>query len=257
MSRNNLQGPIPLSVFKLEELCYLLLCFNGFNGTIHLNVLRGLSNLDQLDLSYNNLSVNVSGNGSNISFLPGYLRLASCNLSRFPDIFKNQVSRLYDLDLSDNKIDGEIPNWIWNGSISVLNLSNNHLVGIQEPYSLSNVDTLDLSLNQLRGKIPSLPPYISFVDLSSNSFTSSIPSDIGKDASSIQYFSLANNSLIGVIPDSICNARDVEVIDLSHNGLSGRVPACLFALSLTAVEINLRKNNLSGWIADVFPVTAD
>ncbi|KAF3447723.1 hypothetical protein FNV43_RR08426 [Rhamnella rubrinervis] len=257
LSSNKLQGPIPMSIFKLRELYSLDLSSNMFNGTIHLDSFQGPTSLVHLSLSYNNISINVSGNGSNISFLPKLriLRLRSCNLRKFPETIKNQAELGY-LDLSNNQIYGEIPNWIWkvgNGSLYSLNLSHNQLVGIQEPYSLCNINTLDLSFNQIHGKIPILPPQIFYLDLSSNSFTSSIPSDIGKSLYNTFYFSLSKNGLTGSIPESICNARYLELLDLSYNNLYGKIPTCMLASSMI-IGVNLRMNNLSGPIPDLFPV---
>ncbi|KAF3448119.1 hypothetical protein FNV43_RR08829 [Rhamnella rubrinervis] len=257
LSGNKLQGPIPMSIFKLRELNSLSLSSNMFNGTIHLDSFQSLTSLVSLNLSYNNISINVSGNGSNIPFLPklSVLLLGSCNLRKFPEIFKNHTE-LSDLDLSNNQIYGEIPNWIWklgNGSLYSLNLSHNQLVGIQEPYSLYNIDSVDLSFNQIHGKIPILPPQIYYADLSSNSFTSSIPSDIGKSLYTTLYFSLSKNGLTGSIPESICNASYLEVLDLSDNNLYGKIPTCMLASSMI-IWVNLRMNNLSGPIPDLFPV---
>ena len=115
-------------------------------------------------------------------FLPSFFDLerASCNLRKFPNL--SHLHELNYLDLSNYQIYGEIPNWIWNvGILDLLNLSHNHLMSIEEPYNISHLKGLDLRFSKLRGKIPNLPPHIYYVDLSSNSFTSSIPSDIGKN----------------------------------------------------------------------------
>ena len=42
------------------------------------------------------------------------------------------------------------------------------------------------------------------------------------------FFSVANNSLTGEIPSSICNASNLQVLDFSDNMLSGQIPPCLF-----------------------------
>lgn len=97
----------------------------------------------------------------------------------------------------------------WYGSLSSLNLSHNHLERIQEPYSFDNLGSLDLSFNQFRGKIPTLPAKANSINLASNGFTS-IPSDIGKSLSGTQYFSLVNNGVTEVLPESICNASGLH-----------------------------------------------
>ncbi|KAI9153469.1 hypothetical protein LWI28_011786 [Acer negundo] len=193
LSDKRLEGPIPKSIFQLKKLKILLLSSNKFNGTVQLDSIQRLANLTTLDLSYNSLAVNAS---SSSSFLPRFttLKLASCNLSKIPNL-KNQ-SRLFHLDLSDNQIPGEVPNWIWeivngpNGFLTHLNLSRNSLVGLQEPYSISNLIVLDLHANLLQGKIPPPPPSAVYVDYSNNNLSSSIPADIGDVLNTAVFFSL-------------------------------------------------------------------
>ncbi|XP_015897216.1 receptor-like protein 6 [Ziziphus jujuba] len=257
LSHNNLEGPIPGSIFELGKLTNLLLSFNKLNGTIQGHTFRRLEELVHLDLSYNNLSFNISGNDSLVPYLPKLetLKLASCNLSAFPDV-KNHSSLTF-LDLSINQISGVIPNWTWelgNGSLNYLNLSFNQLVGIQEPYIFPPLlGVLDLHFNMLHGKLP-IPPTPIYVDLSNNYFSSSIRADIGKNLSNAVLLSLSNNSLTGFIPESICQGVALEVLDLSNNGLSGRVPDCIPQMSQKLYILNLQKNNLSGPIPNAFPV---
>ncbi|GMN59844.1 hypothetical protein TIFTF001_028930 [Ficus carica] len=256
LSSNNLKGPIPMPMLQLENLWVLSLSFNNLNGTIQLDILnKGLTTLThlELELSYNNLS--ISANGTAWASFPkqiATLYLASCNLNTFPDL-KNH-SHLVRLDLSDNQVHGEIPNWIWDlgsGGLSYLNLSHNYLVGIQEPCALpSFLDSLDLHLNQIRGKIPILPQQTAYADFSSNNFSSSIPADFGKNLSSQFLISLSNNGLIGVIPESICNVLDLQVLDLSSNNLSGRIPDCLSGNEYQSSRptLDLHGNSLQGQI---------
>ncbi|XP_031277395.1 receptor-like protein 6 [Pistacia vera] len=254
LSDNRLEGPIPMSIFELKKLNILLLSSNNFTGTVPLDKIQSLTNLTRLDFSYNSLTVNASSNGS---FLPQIttLRLASCNLNVIPNL-KNQ-SRLFQLDLSDNQISGEIPNWIWevgNGDLNSLNLSHNFLVGLQEPYVIPNLSVLDLHSNFLRGKIPLPPPDVIYVDYSKNSF-SSIPTEIGNSLTFTMFFSLSDNMISGPIPESICNATLLQVLDLSNNSFNCNIPKCLTQSSETLGVLNLRRNNLTGIIFDTFPET--
>ncbi|CAK7343840.1 unnamed protein product [Dovyalis caffra] len=181
LSSNKLEGAIPSSVFGLAKLNVLELPSNKLNGTMQLHWIQTLPDLTTLDLSYNNLTVNAAGSNSTESSLAQIkkLRLASCNLRMFPDL-SNQ-SNLFHLDLSDNQITGLLPGWI--SALDVLqylNLSRNLLVGLEKPLSLPSLSVLDLHSNQLQGSIPVPPRFITYVDYSSNNFTSSIPHDIGK-----------------------------------------------------------------------------
>ncbi|KAJ0027799.1 hypothetical protein Pint_34908 [Pistacia integerrima] len=254
LSDNRLEGPIPLSIFGLKKLAILLLSSNNFTGTVLLDKIQGLTNLASLDFSYNSLTVNASSSGS---FPPqiSTLRLASCNLKVIPNL-KNQ-SKLFQLDLSDNQISGEIPNWIWevgNGDLNSLNLSHNFLVGLQEPYVIPNLIVLDLHSNLLLGKIPLPSPDVIYVDYSNNSF-SSILTEIGNSLTFTVFFSLSDNMISGPIPESICNATLLQVLDLSNNSFNGNIPKCLTQSSETLGVLNLRRNNLTGIIFDTFPET--
>ncbi|KAH9736667.1 hypothetical protein KPL71_018172 [Citrus sinensis] len=258
LSDNNLEGPIPLSFFELKNLKILLLSSNKFVGTIELDAIQRLRNLFRLDLSYNRLAVVA---GSSVYCFPPLLTtlsLASCKLSAIPNLRKQ--TKLYHLDLSDNQISGEIPNWLWKigkDSFNHLNLSHNLLVSLEQPYSISDLTSLsvlDLHSNQIQGKIPPLPPNAAYVDYSGNNFTSSIPVDIGSFMSLSIFFSFSKNSLTGVIPESICNATNLLVLDLSYNYLSGMIPTCLINMSDSQLGVlNLRRNNLNGTVSATFP----
>ena len=142
LSSNKLEGLIPTFLFDFQTINILSLSFNNFSGTIQLEWFQRLQNLERLDLSYNNLSISASESNSSLSYLPhlNLLRLASCNLQEFPPLM-NQ-SRMAYLDLSNNQISGEIPNWIWNignGTLAYLNLSRNLLVGIQRTHIIPNL----------------------------------------------------------------------------------------------------------------------
>ncbi|KAM7526512.1 hypothetical protein LguiA_016414 [Lonicera macranthoides] len=255
LSGNKLGGEIPPSFFDLKRLNILSLSSNNLNGTIQLETVQKLVNLTSLDLSYNNLSIETGGNNSGLHSFPQIttLKLASCKLRNFPDL-KNQTKMFY-LDLSENQIGGEIPNWIWkvgNGSLMYLNLSRNFLENLQEPYVIPSLSVLDLHSNNLRGELPKPPQTATYVDYSSNFFNSSIPVDIGNNLAFVYLFSIANNNLTGTIPISICNASYLQVLDMSNNSLSGFIPLCLIEGSETLGVLNLGKNRLSGNISGMF-----
>ena len=99
-----------------------------------------------------------------------------------------------------------------------------------------------------------MSPNTSYVHYSNNNFIS-IPADIGNFMSITTFFSAANNSLTGFIPESVCKATDFKVLDLSNNNLSGTIPACLITKSSTTLGVlNLGRNNLNGTLSHtIFP----
>ncbi|GJV19465.1 receptor-like protein 7 [Tanacetum coccineum] len=260
MSSNSLSGPIPEFIFKLPLILDVKLSWNNFNGSVDLDMFGTLKELMILDLSYNDLTVNVKANGSFLSLSNlDTLKLASCKMLVLSDL-KNQ-SGLTTLDLSDNELVGEIPNWIWevgNEYLRFLNLSHNKFSSLQKPYTIpSRLETLDLHSNNLQGDIP-IPSRGSYIiDYSNNNFGSSIPFDVGNFLSSAVFFSISNSTLVGPLPQSLCNASNLLILDLSRNSLNGKVPVCLIERSKTLRVLNLRRNNLSGNITDVFPDTCE
>ncbi|XP_042942929.1 receptor-like protein 6 [Carya illinoinensis] len=227
LGSNNLEGPIPMSVFELRGLETLSLASNNFIGSLQLD-----------DMIPNALLPFTSG-------------LAPCKLKRFPDFLRNQ-SKLSILDLSDNQIHGDIPNWIWIPSLLFLNLSHNYFVTLQGP--LTNVSWLKmlyLQSNQLQGPLPVFTINAFVLDFSRNNF-SSIPANIGNILGNIDFLYLSSNKFNRSIPASLCNILELRVLDMSYNSLSGIIPHCLFEMVNVAV-LNLEGNNLSGKISDTCP----
>ncbi|XP_058111887.1 receptor like protein 22-like [Magnolia sinica] len=230
---NQLQGMIPRFIFQLTKLQILFVSFNNFSGVVELGLFQNLKKLYFLGLSDNNLSVQYGNGNSTFVSIPliESLLLRSCNISTFPNFLRNQ-EQLWQLDLSNNKISGEIPKWIWkvgNGSLHYLNLSHNLLQGIEpSPHlSLSDFSVLDISSNKLEGSLP-IPP------------------------SSIFFFSVSNNNLSGEIPRSVCNATSLIVLDLSHNYFIGQIPPCLGEIGDSLSVLNLQENAFNGTLLQTF-----
>nr|XP_011465928.1 PREDICTED: receptor-like protein 12 isoform X2 [Fragaria vesca subsp. vesca] len=247
LSINNLEGPIPMSIFDFQGLELLSLSSNNFSGSFLLDSLQHLRNLSYLDLSHNSLSLSHDATNYSHSYFPQFesLGLASLKLRTFPHFLRNQSQLVY-LDLSDNQIQGNIPNWIWRFDyLSDLNLSCNSLETLEGPtINLTSLEFLDLHSNQLHGKIPiSLSPNMYYLDYSRNNFSTNIPTAIEDLLPNTRFFFIASNNLQGIIPGSICNSHNLEVLDMSNNSLSGTVPHCLTTMS-TLLVLKLRRNNL-------------
>ncbi|KAF3448101.1 hypothetical protein FNV43_RR08811 [Rhamnella rubrinervis] len=232
LSSNNLSGPISSAHLKgLLNLVSIDLRSNSFNGNIPSSLFT-LPLLEEIDLSYNQFSGEVLEFPNPSSSMLDSIDLSSNKLQGTIPMSIFKLTELHSLSLSFNMFNGTIHLDTSLGFLQNLNLSHNQLVSIQEPslYNIYNLRTLDLGFNQLDRKIPILPPNIYYVDLSSNSFTSSIPSE------------------------SICNARNLQYLDLSNNSLTGIIPACMHATG-TTFEVKLHNNNLSGPIPDLFPLS--
>lgn len=233
LSNNEFSGPIPKAFFQLTSLTRLDLSSNNFIGLVDLASLWTLKNLDILHLSNNKLFVMDSECNSPLPsdwYGPHVLGLASCNITQFP---KSLMCSKYisHLDLSCNKISGDVPNWLWEigtGSLTYLNLSHNMLTDMQltsHVIPLTALNTLDLSYNRFQGQIPMLDSLPEVMDYSNNMFSSVLP-NFTLYLRYSAYLSMSNNTLSGHIPYSICTST-VEILDLSHNNFSGPFPSCL------------------------------
>ncbi|KAL1174387.1 hypothetical protein V6Z11_A04G008300 [Gossypium hirsutum] len=220
LDHNKLQGPLPSSIFQLLNLTRLFLSSNNLSGVIEFSMFSNLSNLQFLDLSYNSLSLTSNSTFSVNHILPNLtsLLLSSCNLSEFPQFLKGLKS-LEWLDLSYNRIEGKIPQWMQEvgiDSLRYLNISHNSLTEVEQ-FPWKNIAFLDLSSNLIRGNLPIL-------------------------ASTINIFLISNNSFNGEVSSLICNASALQILDLSHNNLSGKIPQCFGNLSNSLEFLNLKKN---------------
>ncbi|CAN7045237.1 unnamed protein product [Brassica rapa subsp. trilocularis] len=302
LGNNHFKGSLPISISSLVNLYSLDLSYYNTGMSVDFGFLSQLKGLIDLDISYINTTnvvdlstiflhlkslsslqlsgVHVStakmGLVSNLPTNLGTLHLSGCGITEFPKFLKN-LQKMSHLDLSDNKIKGEVPHWLWNHlpMLSVLNLRNNSFTGL-ERYSndssrlelivldLSSnafqgplfdppvsTEALVVSNNNFTGKIPESiceQRYLQTLDLSNNSFTGSIPQCLKNLNSYLSFLILHHNQLNGSIPEIFTNATDLVSIDVSQNRLVGKLPRSL--KSCTSLEVlNVRSNGID----DTFP----
>ncbi|GMH28675.1 hypothetical protein Nepgr_030518 [Nepenthes gracilis] len=230
---NMIQGSIPNSFFELVSLAYLDLSSNNLSGVVKLDMFCKLKNLKDLILSYNGLSLLTKSSStisSNVAACPRLYILAcsSCSITEFPDFLRTQED-LRVLDLSNNKIYGDIPKWakdIGKDSLSYLNLSSNFLTGSLD-LQWMNLLYIDIHCNKFEGPAPVPPP-------------------------SAQVLLASNNSFVGEIPSAICTLASLKILDLSYNSLSGEIPRCFKNLSDRLSVLDLRSNKLHGTLPSRF-----
>ncbi|XP_019152017.1 PREDICTED: receptor like protein 30-like [Ipomoea nil] len=251
LSYNQLQGPIPTSLSENKNMFYLDLSSNNFSGTVELNIFSNHKRITLLDLSDNRLSVVSNGKtNSTTSWSESLivLRLVSCNLTNLN--FLRDSKFLGRLDLSNNKIQGRIPEWAWSNwqdTLKYLNLSHNHLTSV-EGFQLHSIAIIDLQFNLLEGPLP-IPssPFLTYYFASQNKFSGEMPLAVC-NSSNVQILDLANNSLSGAIPQCLENSSKVlEVLDLHNNEFSGSIPST-FSTANQLHTLNLRGNKLEGRI---------
>ncbi|KAI3759822.1 hypothetical protein L6452_07904 [Arctium lappa] len=160
--------------------------------------------------------------------------------------------RVLHLSLPAKGLRGAIPSSLLNlTSLSLLNLSCNFLSGPLPNglfSSLNNLHTIDLSYNRLSGHLPTFPPTLKSLNLSSNHFDGTIQSFFLNSPQTLTAFNISNNSFTGVIPPSICTTSPaLLILDFSLNDFTGDIPSGFGGCSKLQV-LSLGFNNLTGKI---------
>lgn len=89
----------------------------------------------------------------------------------------------------------------------------------------THVNAIELSAKNISGKISSSIfhlPHVESINLSSNQLSGEIPSDIFSSSNSLRFLNLSNNNFTGPVP--IGSLSRLEILDLSNNMLSGKIP---------------------------------
>ncbi|XP_064955664.1 receptor-like protein EIX1 [Musa acuminata AAA Group] len=231
--------------------------------------LGDLSNLKELDLSFNSLEGEIREILNNVSSSSGlkHLDLRSNQLSG--DIPPGSLRDLEYLDLSANSIvDVHILASLGNlTNLRHLDLGYNLISGEIPPTVGDSVrlEYLDLSNNGINGKIPQAIGNLTnlVLDLSSNKFFGSLPSSLGNFNAMVEVqndtrpllqgnYTYIESSLLttkGSMVDYTTILSLVTSIDLSNNHLSGEIPKELTKL-LGLRFLNLSNNHLTGRIPE-------
>ncbi|XP_022633988.1 LRR receptor-like serine/threonine-protein kinase GSO1 [Vigna radiata var. radiata] len=243
VSNNNITGQIPSNNISsiLPNLQSLNLSTNRIQGSISPEFGK-MSLLQTLDLSDNHLSgeipMNLSGHGSFLKYL-----ILSKNKLDGP-IFPT-LKYLEELYLDDNSFYGSIPSSFLDSSLIHLDLSYNNLVGKLPSVvgNLSYLKTLSLSNNHLEGSIPTRLvelENLSYLDISDNNLTGSVPSFIN---ASVNYIHLSHNRLSGLSKRMFSNRSFLMMLDLSYNEITGSIQDMMQDLAHARLNILLLKGN--------------
>lgn len=208
-----------------------------------------LSEIETLDLSDNNFSGEVPKR-----WLTGHcprllvLQLSNNKLDGEVLSRKFNASQLFVLLLDNNRFMGVLPKEITEGvRLFMLDISGNLFSGAIPPWisNLTSLNALVIRNNMFKGQFPcGTAPFV-FLDISQNYFSGSVPSCTNKQR--ITHLHLDSNRFTGSIPESFRNLTNLLTLDMGNNKLSGRIPNFVGELSRLRI-IFLRKNNFTGSI---------
>ncbi|XP_065035176.1 receptor-like protein EIX2 [Musa acuminata AAA Group] len=247
--RSNLfNGSVPSSsIGKMSNITELYLGGNSLEGVISQVHFENLTRLQVLDLSGNSITISIGQ-----SWVPPFqlrlVNLTNCQLGpQFPEWlqFQTQIKELY---LADCKIAGTMPAWFWNissSTITYLDLSNNQIGGkLPSSFKFTKLETLYLDSNRFEGSLPTmLPSTLDILSLFNNSFKGQLPI-----WPHVRLVIISDNMLDGGLSSSICQWTHLEYLDLANNKLLGEIPYCLGESLQNLQFLNLANNHFSGEI---------
>ncbi|KAJ0830244.1 putative protein kinase RLK-Pelle-LRR-IX family [Helianthus annuus] len=204
---NQLTGPLP-SLAGLTQLQRLLLNRNNFSS-IPPDFFDGMSSLQHVYLDYNDFaSWGVPDSLKSASSLQTFSATSANITGKIPDFFGGDTfSGLTTLHLSFNSLEGGLPDSFSGSSIQSLWLNG------QNSRSRLN-GSLDVLHNMTQ---------LTEVWLHGNQFSGPIPDLSG--LSELQDLSLRDNSLTGVVPESLTGLQSLKVVNLTNNLLQGPTPS--------------------------------
>ncbi|KAL5988356.1 hypothetical protein ACLOJK_036120 [Asimina triloba] len=253
LSINNFSGDIPASIGRqFPKLQILSLQGNFLNGTVPA-FLTNLTELLQLNLGYNLFEDGpLPADIGKLVKLENLWMPNSNLVGEIPSSIGN-LAALKNLDLSYNKLSGSIPSSIGGlRSVQQIELYLNQLSG-ELPESLGNLSNLlrfDASQNALTGKMPEkfaalrltqlglndnllsgeIPQVLSFnpdltvLKLFNNSFSGTIPADLGRN-SALSQVDFSDNRFEGDFPPFLCNGKNLLYLVAFNNRFTGGLPS--------------------------------
>ncbi|XP_028793937.1 probable LRR receptor-like serine/threonine-protein kinase At2g24230 [Neltuma alba] len=246
LDKNKFEQSIPSGILQCRSLVSIDLSLNQLNGTLPEGFGAAFPKLESLNLAGNNLrghdsdfsglksisSINISANSFQGSFLGMFQeRLEVIDLSR--NQFEGQISQvkfkynwshLIYLDLSENRLSGEIFQYLNEAqNLKHLNLAHNRFTSQKFPQieNLSRLEYLNLSKANLHGHIPA---------------------EISR-LSNLTSLDISLNYLTGAIP--FLRSENLQVLDLSYNNLSGEIPQTVLEKLPSMEKYNFSYNNLT------------
>ncbi|XP_054776183.1 LRR receptor-like serine/threonine-protein kinase RPK2 [Prosopis cineraria] len=265
---NNFSGRIPSQISYLPSLRILNLSNNALSGSMP-SKLVGSGNASVIDLSNNQLSGSIVGSFNTAFEFLNHLKLSH---NFFTGKIPSEIGKcrnLRTLLLDGNILEGSVPSGI--GSITelrLLDVSRNSLTG-RIPKEIGNCRKLsvlvltDLNdhaspnkslVNSFRGEfnafVGNIPPQVLL--LSSLEVLWAPRANLGgrlprgwTDSCSLRVLNLAENYIIGGIPETLGMCRNLTFLDLSSNNLVGYLPSKQLQVPCM-MYFNVSWNNLSG-----------
>ena len=222
LSGNNVHGELPVNVSSLQFLLSFRIGSNSVQGKFEDIVAAMPMHLIRLEIANSDITGEI------------------------PKDIANHLPILSKLQMSGSKVSGELPDSIGDLiHLTVLSLGETQINGSipQTISKLKNLWFLDLETLKLKGNLSFLYNLrnLSFLHLSSNEISGSIPEYIGESCPNLRDLRLSNNKLSGNLPRSLGALKILEEMNVEKNDLSGLIPVDLFNLNLKVLVLSSNK----------------
>ncbi|XP_056172659.1 receptor-like protein 7 [Syzygium oleosum] len=294
LSSNNFSGSLHIDAFqRLKNLTYLDLSHNhlSVNATASTSAMFGFPNLYTLKLASCQLSslpvfweniptlahLDPSDNHIHgeipkwiweIAYI-SYVNLSFNFFEKLGEPLPNLPSSLSVIDLHRNKLQGKTLPLPPNGAyldfsksicealfLMVLDLSNNHLMGIIPQCSmLKTLKVLNLRNNNLTGGIPHTLPaacLLRTLDVNGNLLTEKLPISLTK-CSMLEVLDIGNNRIKDIFPCQLKNISTLRILVLHSKKFHGQIGCPVNSGTWKMLQIvDLAFNNFSGMLPEDF-----
>jgi len=287
LSFNRLSGAVPTSLSMNTLISNILLDSNAFTGTLQASFFS-MAQLITLSISDNYLQGTLPDEIGLSTSLEQLIMFDNSFSSSLPSAM-SLLTRLQTLSIGMNDFAGTIPeSYGFISSLQLFDVQNCDLEGnVPKSFSqLTNLQKLILRENSFTNQEggwnfidPLLQKNLKVIDLSSNAFSGTIPSQWLTAGANLEVFSLSANCLEGSLSEDLCSAQSLralvldgvtsgetckalfwgtdadEASSVQFNGsyslrtLDGSIPSCLFDLPALQT-LHLAGNGLEGPIPD-------
>ncbi|KAK1696110.1 hypothetical protein QYE76_012807 [Lolium multiflorum] len=231
VAKNNFSGLFPSSVCERGALRTISAGYNGFTGIQQ--AVQNCTTLVSVDFTANNIVAELRGcfgeHPESLALMAfSQNQLYGSLLTEQGEVFVCNVTYLTLLDLSDNALNGGLPECIGDMPyLTFMDLSRNSFSGVVSFSCQDSLNQLHLANNHFRGTFPlGLKKCKSLItlDLGGNHFSGTIPSWLSMSMPRLRFLLLSSNIFNGIIPHQILQFRQLQLLDLSKNRLTGPVP---------------------------------
>ncbi|MDZ7876108.1 MAG: leucine-rich repeat domain-containing protein [Saprospiraceae bacterium] len=199
----------PNNSCRYQDSLALITFYNNFNGNNWRIRTNWLSNRPINE--WYGITLNTEGCVETIKLVADSLR---------GNMYDLNFSKLTILDVSENRISGQLPNFRNVPMVEKLFFYSNQLTGTLPSFNLPNLTILHVGRNALSGTLPNLNlPNLTYLYLYDNQFSGVLPNF---NLPRLEVLSIKSNQLTDVIPNF--DLPNLRRLDLHANQLNGTIP---------------------------------